>query len=255
MKKLFAAVGVGGAKVDTVLVSSRVRPGEVVRGEVRIQGGAVDQDIEKVDVLLMAEVEQEAGDHEVRAAHPLRRYQVAGRLHVRAGQTLALPFELLLPLETPVNNAQALTSPGFSGFGPQVRAAVWLHTDLAIASALDAKDRDFLDVLPLPQMERLIAAMAQLGFVHVSTDVEYGTAQCNGVASSVGCYQEFEFKPLQYGGGIKEVEITCIARAEGVHVLLEMDRRFRGDSYRSLVMGPDWAQRNWVAELQRVLQG
>ncbi|AMC35538.1 sporulation protein [Janthinobacterium sp. B9-8] len=251
-KKLLATVGVGGASVDTVLNNPSLRPGDVLSGHVQIKGGKVEQDIEYVDLILMAEVEQESGDHEARVAKPLGSIRASGALKIAAGQEIRLPFMLTLPLETPVNNAQALASPG-SQYAPNVRAAVWIHTDLAISSAVDAKDRDFLDVHPLPQMQGLIAAMAALGFAHVSSDVEAGTIQMNHIHSSLGCYQEFEFRPMQKFSSVQEVEISCIARPEGVHVLLETDRRFRGDSYQSFLMGPDWQSVNWQAHLRQIL--
>ena len=102
-------------------------------------------------------------------------------------------------------------------------------------------------------MQRLIAAMAQLGYLHSSTDVEAGTARVNQAYSTLGCYQEFEFRPAQGFGGVQEVEITCIAWPEGVHVLVEVDRRFRGDSYRSLLMGADWQQVGWENQLRAIL--
>lgn len=252
-KKLLAAVGVGGAAVNTVLDNPSLRPGETLSGKVLIKGGQVPQAIEFVDLVLMTEVEKKINGEEYRASHALQRYRVHGPLQLTSGQDLALPFTMLLPLETPVNNARALASPGFQSYQPRVRAAVWVHTDLAIASARDAEDRDGLDIHPLPQMQALIGAMAQLGLAHVSSDVEAGVARFNQIQSSLGCYQEFEFKPTRGGYGIKEVEITCIPRPEGIHVLLEVDRRYRGDSYRSLLMGADWQTVNWQEQLRRAL--
>jgi len=246
--------------VDTVLDKSSLRPGDTLTGKVLIKGGSVPQSIEYVDLVLMTEVEKKINGEEYRASHALQRYRVSGAIQLSAGQELTLPFALGLPLETPVNNAQALASPGFQAYLPRVRAAVWIHTDLAIASARDAEDRDFLDIHPLPQMLQLISAMAQLGYAHVSSDVEAGAARFNNIQSSLGCYQEFEFKPMRNnfgkgfgGGGVKEVEISCIPRPEGVHVLLEVDRRYRGDSYRSLLMGADWQYVDWQEQLRRML--
>jgi sporulation-control protein len=252
-KKLLASVGVGGATVDTVLDNASVFPGGTLSGHVLIKGGSVDQDIEYVDLVLMAEAEQEAGDSEIRVAQPIGKFRASNRLVAKAGQEQRLPFSLTLPLETPVNNGIALSTPGYP-YQPQVRAAVWVHTDLAIDSALDAKDRDFLDVHPLPAMQRLIAAMGNLGYAHVSTDVEVGTVRANDIYSSIGCYQEFEFRPSQGGfGRVQEVEITCIARTEGVHVLVEVDRRFSGDSYRALFMGNDWQRVDWESQLRQII--
>ena len=253
LKKLFAAVGVGGATVDTVLDNASVYPGSALTGHVLIRGGSVDQAIEYVDLLLMTEAEQKVGDSEVRVAQAIAQYRVANAFTATAGLERRLPFSLTLPLETPVNNPHGLATPGY-GYLPNVKAAVWVHTDLAIASAIDAKDRDYLDVHPLPQMQRLIAAMGNLGFAHMSSDVEIGTARINQIASSIGCYQEFEFRPTQRGfSRIQEVEITCISRADGVHVLIEADRRFSRDSYSSLYMDQQWQSVDWEGRLRMML--
>ena len=58
-KKLFASLGVGSASVDTVLHEPNVVPGGVVQGEVHIEAGSVDQQIQKLSVGLMAPVEVE----------------------------------------------------------------------------------------------------------------------------------------------------------------------------------------------------
>ncbi|WP_410499510.1 sporulation protein [Chitinibacter sp. S2-10] len=252
-KKLFASIGVGGATVNTLLDNPSVYPGGTLSGHVEISGGSVEQQIEHVDLVLMAEAEREGEHGEVRIALPIGQFRAASNLRVNAGETVRLPFSLTLPLELPVNNGIALATPGYT-YQPRVKAAVWIHTDLAIASAVDADDRDFLDVHPLPQMQRLIAAMGALGYAHTSTDVEVGTLRVNEVYSSLGCYQEFEFRPAQGGfSRVQEVEISCIARAEGVHVLIEVDRRFSGDSYRALFMGANWQQVDWESQLRHII--
>ena len=53
-KKLLASLGAGGASVETVLTEVNVVPGGVVQGEVRIQGGSVNQAIEGLSVGLQA---------------------------------------------------------------------------------------------------------------------------------------------------------------------------------------------------------
>ena len=63
-KKLLASLGAGGASVETVLHEVNVVPGGVVQGEVRIQGGSVNQQIEGLSVGLQAKVEVENGDQE-----------------------------------------------------------------------------------------------------------------------------------------------------------------------------------------------
>lgn len=63
-KRMLSAFGVGGPSVDTVLDSPHALPGEVVTGQVRIQGGSKDAQIEEILLSLVTRVEVERGDHE-----------------------------------------------------------------------------------------------------------------------------------------------------------------------------------------------
>ena len=76
------------------------------------------------------------------------------RFTVKAGETRQFPFQLQLPAETPIN--------ALAHYGRPL--AVWIHTDLAIASAVDASDRDLLEVHPTAPVAALLAAFEQLGW-------------------------------------------------------------------------------------------
>lgn len=239
-KKLLASIGVGGAKVDTQLQNPRLRPGEVLHGKVVVQGGNADQDIEKIDLVLMCEAEQESGDHEVRGALPLGAVRVAERFTIRSGEKREIPFQITLPLETPINAVAHYGRP----------LPVWIHTDLAIDNAVDGSDRDLIEVLPTPQVAAMLAAFEQIGWGLATTDVEVGTARIGNVMSTLGCYQEFELKARGGSFRFQEMELTFIPYGQDVHVLIEVDARFGGDFYVSLVMGADFASRDWAGELR-----
>ena len=242
-KKLLASIGVGGAKIDTQLDNPSLRPGEVLTGRVVVQGGNADQDIEKIELVLKAEVEQEVGDSEMRGALALGIMRVSDRFTIRAGETRQLPFQLMLPAETPINALPHYGRP----------LPVWIHTDLAIDSALDANDRDLLQIQPTAHVSTLLAAFDQIGWTLYSTDVEMGTARVGNVQSTLGCYQEFELKARGGNFRFQEIELTFIPAGQETHVLIEVDSRFGGDFYVALVMGPDFASRNWANELRQRL--
>ena len=242
-KQLLASIGVGGARVDTQLDNPRLYPGELLRGRVLVHGGSADQDIEKIELVLMVEAEQESGDHEARGALPLGAVRVAERFTIRAGESRELPFQISLPAETPIN--------ALAHYGRPL--PVWIHTDLAIDAARDASDRDLLEILPPPPVAALLNAFEQLGWALASTDVEVGTARVGHVVSTLGCYQEFELRPRGGNFRIQEIELTFIPRGSDTHVLIEVDARFGSDSYLALVMGADFASRDWAAELRQRL--
>ena len=60
---------VGGATVETVLTEENVVPGGVVQGEVRIQGGSVDQQIEGLQCAYFAVTSAETACFNNRSCH------------------------------------------------------------------------------------------------------------------------------------------------------------------------------------------
>jgi sporulation-control protein len=286
-KKLFAAMGVGSAEVDTRLHSNIVVPGGHVSGEVVIKGGQVNQEIEQLTIFLMTEAEVEHGDSEHRQAYAISRWQVARGFKVYANEQTSIPFELPVHLETPITDlsrpAPSYTNGGAQGKGlfesygksapqpayqpaplPQTSSAslamrgtrVWIHTGLEIEDGVDASDRDMLVVRPTEPMSRFLAAVESLGFTLKAADVERGSLRGQGFQSTLGCYQELEYGPgYGHNFGIKQLEISFVTRPHDTGVLLEVDRRFGyGDSYRSLMINhSSYQQVNWEGEISRVL--
>lgn len=243
-KKLLAAVGVGGAKVDTVVKQAAFVPGDRIEAEILVQGGEVEQEIEGLAVRLMTEVEIEVGDSKLRQPQVLAEWRVAFQGNVAARSQQRIPFAAELPWETPITVVP--------GLARNVR--VWLHTGLAIDEAIDASDKDLLAIHPTPSMRQVLSAVEAAGFVPFSADVESGQLRGNGFHSTLGCYQEIEYRPagLSRGLRIKEVELSFVARPGQLHVLVEIDRIFGRDGWRSLSFSahtPDEEIRSRVAAL------
>lgn len=241
-KKLLASIGVGGAKVDTQLDNPRLYPGDVLRGKVVVQGGKAAQDIEKIELVLMIEAEDDSND-DTRVNLPLGSLRVSQTFTIRAEERREFPFEIQLPADLPINGLPYHGQP----------LPIWIHTDLAIDAAIDTNDRDFLEILPPAPVSTLLQAFDQLGWGISSTDVELGTARVGHVSSTLGCYQEIELRPRGGSFRIQEIELTFLPYGNETHVLIEVDSRFGSDFYASLVMGPDFAHRDWVNELRMQL--
>ncbi|BCL77036.1 SpoOM protein [Jeongeupia sp. HS-3] len=220
-RSLLAAAGFGGAQVDTRIVRSRLVPGGTLLGEVVLKGGAVDQTIEGLQLVLCTQVEVESDNGEYTKPHALAHWPLNERFVLRAGETMTIPLNATLPGETPVTALPCHDN----------RTHVWLETRLEIASAIDASDRDPLVVEPTEAMQCTIAAMGSLGYALVRADVEAGYLQTQAGNSQSGCYQELEFRPSGYGG-IAEVEVSFLPGNGATHLIIEIDRRHRGDSYR-----------------------
>jgi sporulation-control protein len=252
-KKMMASLGAGGAKVETELFQADVTPGGVVQGEVRIQGGSVEQRIQGLTVGLQARVEatrRDAQGNEVEYHENIEFHtqRIGGEFEIRAGSVHNVQFSLEVPWETPVTMFMGRHLTGMD---------VGVTTELAIARAVDKGDLDPVNVHPLPAQNALLDAFGRLGFRFKGADLEKGHA--HGTRQRLPFYQEIEFKPGEQYRGLKEVELTFVADGRQMDVLMEMDKKglFGGDTYRSFVMDleafeqTDWADylHRWLAEV------
>ncbi|MFJ3583633.1 sporulation protein [Streptomyces sp. NPDC090127] len=250
-KKLLASLGAGGASVETVLTEENVVPGGVVQGEVRIQGGSVDQQIEGLSVGLQARVEVEGGEQETKQDIEFVKVRLGGAFTVQAGAVHVVPFGLEIPWETPVTAIA----------GQQLRGMnIGVTTELEIARAVDSGDLDPINVHPLPAQQAILDAFIQLGFRFKNADMERG--HIRGTRQKLPFYQEIEFFPPQQYRGLNQVEISFVADDREMDVVLEMDKKpglfsEGSDSFRSFKVGlnsyqsTDWAAylNQWLADV------
>ncbi|WP_410652970.1 sporulation protein [Amycolatopsis sp. cmx-4-54] len=244
-KRMLSAFGVGGPSVDTVLDSPHAVPGEVITGQVRIQGGSSDAQIEEILLSLVTRVEVEHGDHERAGTAEFLRVSAGRKVKVTAGQLTTVPFQLALPWETPISAVGGRELPGM---------VVGVRTELVIAGAPDKGDLDPVLVGPLESQDRVLEAFGELGFSFRSADVEAG--RLHGVRQELGFFQEIEFfPPSRYAGRVSQVELTFVASPDDLVVVLEADRRggmFRsgGDSFGRFHVSHEEALRtDWAAAI------
>jgi sporulation-control protein len=242
--KILSTVGIGAAKVDTVLNSSLTKPGGLISGVVHVKGGNVDQDISDIDVSLMVDVKVETDDVTYYEPNLIYKHRVTGAFKIHKGEDRQFPFEFNIPLEVPV-----------TVLGPYKLSSIKLYvkTDLDIENALDKADKDYLEIEPLPTMVNFLNALLNLGFEFHKADVELGRLP----GSSYNFYEEIEF----YGSRsrfpkIKELEVTFLAQPNEVIVVLEMDKKgFFGssDKYRVMSIPLDGSGFDYILELSNLL--
>ncbi|MFD1147208.1 sporulation protein [Saccharothrix hoggarensis] len=214
-KRMLSAFGVGGPSVDTVLDSPHAQPGQVITGQVRIQGGSSDARIDRIVLSLVTRVEVEHGDHEFAGKADFLRVEVAQDVRIAAGRPVSVPFQLPLPWETPITAVGGQPLPGMT---------VGVRTELVISGAPDKGDLDPVLVGPLPSQDRVLDAFGQLGFQFRGADVEAG--RIHGVHQELGFYQEIEFfPPAQFAGRVNQVELTFVTSPHELVVVLEADKR------------------------------
>ncbi|MCQ8832708.1 sporulation protein [Streptomyces malaysiensis] len=213
-KRLLGSLGVGGPTVDTVLDPGPVLPGGPLTGQVHLQGGKADFEIEQITLELVARVEDERGDEEREGVVLFDRFTVGGGFRLAEGEHRSLPFTAHLPWETPVTEL----------YGQPLGIILGVRTGLEVAGAKDKGDLDQLTVSPLPVQEAILEALGQLGFGFRSADLELG--HVGGTGQRLPFYQEIELSPApQYAHAINELEVTFLANAGGMDVVLEADKR------------------------------
>ena len=146
--------------------------------------------------------------------------------------------------ETPITALNALKN----------QCHVWVETTLDIDFAIDPKDRDFVEVKPLPVADKIISAIEQAGFAMVKADVEKGHLRGSNFSSKSGCYQEIEFRNSGFINK-KEIELSFILDGGVMHCLAEVDRSLsmRGDQYVSFTLSLNASDAEIGAAVNRVL--
>lgn len=220
--KMMAAMGLQGVRVDTIIHTPDLSAGQLIQGEVQLSGADSAKTINGLALQLMTIAEVESGDHEFNQPLMLQQWRLAERFELAAKQSLTLPFQVQLPYETPITEVACRRN----------SSRVWIHTNLDVDWGLDATDRDFLRIHPTPVMAAFLQAMQQCGLHLNSVDVERGQLRGRGFQSSIGCYQEFEFVPSSLGS-LNEVEVSFVAEQQQTHVMLEVDRKFKGDQLKT----------------------
>lgn len=240
-KALKNSLGLNTLKVETTLTQTSVEVGGRLAGVVNIYGTDSPKTINHVNLALCTIAEKD-GDHgDTRHTHTLGQVRLAGHTVLPAHEHLALPFELALSPETPITDLPCRYN----------ETKLWLHTDVDVAATLDSSDKDYIRTTPTPVMTRFLQAMEQLGFVMQKADVELGYLNTAYGRSSFGCYQE-----LEYGGrgfGLNSVEVSFLPKGNQTHVVLEIDRAFRSDSYSVISLTDDMGVHDMTGLIRRQL--
>ncbi len=227
-KKVLASIGIGGAKVDTIINSEQVQPGGILPITVVIEAGDAEQDISGLQLNLMARTKYEDDNGEGYRNQVLQTWTINQQLLLKPGDKHHVPMELQLHSETPITHLPCRNN----------QSQVWLETGLEVDLAIDPSDRDPLSIAPTRTMITCMEAMERCGLRMVKADIEFGTLRGNGFASTIGCYQELEYRPESRLTRLNEVELSFITRSGVTHLFIEVDRKMRGDSYLSLSL-PD----------------
>ncbi|AEH47828.1 sporulation protein [Parageobacillus thermoglucosidasius] len=194
LKKFLSKLGIGSANINLVLHHSQARLGETISGEFLIEGGTVEQHINKIAVELRLTLKQN-GQAQTKTVATI---PVASAFVIQAGEKKVLPFTYELPKTLPVS-----------------RHGIYYTfvTRLDIAGGVDHLDEDAVQILPPLPLEKIFVAFEKLGFREKATS---GTLKPYG--------QEFAWFPTeQFKEAVQEVEFFALLEEEGIRLLLEVD--------------------------------
>lgn len=180
-KQLLASIGVGAAKIDTQLETLEVRLGDTLKGQLVITGGAVTQEIDNIYIHVKTKYKKQGLDTAYYANGTVCHFQVTEAFSINAEETKIIPFEISLPLYTPITDGLSV---------------LWLKTELEIHHALDQDDEDYLTVTPLPIMQSLLNNIEAIGFEKQEVGNEDGSLE-GMLPFDTGFYQVFRFTPTQ----------------------------------------------------------
>ncbi len=140
--------------------------------------------------------------------------RLGGAFELKANAVHAVQFGLEIPWETPITTIDGQALRGMN---------IGVTTELEIARAVDSGDLDPINVHPLPAQKAILDAFIGLGFRFKSADMERG--HIRGTRQKLPFYQEIEFLPPQQYRGLNQVELSFVADAQAMDVVLEMDKK------------------------------
>ncbi|MDO4699401.1 MAG: sporulation protein [Moraxella sp.] len=238
-KSLTNALGLNTLKVDTILDQPVVMVGDRLSGTVHITGTSHDKHINHITLHLETLAEKDTDHGDVRQTHVLGSVRLLGQHTLKAEERLSLPFELTLSAETPITQVSCRHN----------QSKLWLRTELDVAGTLDSSDKDYITTTPTPTMARFLTAMEQAGFSMHKCDVEIGYLNTTYGSSNFGCYQEFEYSGR--GFSLNSVEVSFLPKDGYTHVVLEIDRAFRSDSYQLITLNDTMSVADMMALIRQ----
>ena len=216
MKRLLSVFGIGAAKIETILHTQDLVPGETITGTLTITGGSVPQDVRDIYLYTMGRCRfTDDGKTKYRYV-TFDEHRIGGSFVIQPSEVVTETFSFALTYDTP------LTVMGNT---------VYVQTGADIPLAFDPVDEDEVVVRPNKMIQAMFDAMTSLGFRMYKSDCE------SGYKYGRRYVQEFEFKPQsgKFRGKLDEVELICITSPDELMVYMQVDRRAR--SFKGLIAG------------------
>jgi len=203
--KILSSIGIGAAKVDLVLQGNKYRAGEPIEGSLKVQSGAVEQEINKIYLQLVVRSKFKKGDDVKEVSKELDHAILSEGFTVTADeQEREIPVSYILPEDIPISTGAT---------------QAFLATGMDISRALDPRDNDPVEILPGQRQQVVMNALEK----------ELGFRKKRGTGAFNGQYQEFEYRPGKFlQGKLDELEVIYQVREDGIGLIMQIDKKSGG---------------------------
>lgn len=219
LKKSLATLGIGAAKVDTRLEKSTYVQGEMVKGQVCIQGGQTEQQIDEIYLFLIVQYEH----LEKQTEYVVQEFRITESFTIEPKAEKRFPFEFQLPYDAPIS---------ITG------SPLYLKTGVDIKMARDPHDLDGIEVLPHPAIDVILAAAEEVGLRHEKIEYDFEhfysrypfvqTYQCIPVDDLAEKLDSVSFVFFPHD---KEIDVIMILDKRGNDILSSMEEAFALDQW------------------------
>lgn len=242
---MLAPVNIGAARVDTILETEHLQPGQLFNAQIVITAGDVSQQIAGIDLVLLTHVKDSQG--ELVGNHIIEQWRINDVDTIEPGEIKIIPFEARLHSETPLSNINVNFEQSY----------VWLEPTVDFHFAVDASDNHSLHIHANEAVKTCMQAIYKLGFSLDKVNVQKGLLRAPTFQTHSGCYQELEYKPNSGNlFKIQAIALSFISEAHKTHVLIEMDRAHKGDGYVDLTIEHDHVNLSQLCDqLERLFIG
>ncbi|WP_214824240.1 sporulation protein [Exiguobacterium algae] len=209
-KKILSSIGIGAATVDTRLTENRCVPGGELHGVVHVEGGSVEQAVDRIYLFFNTLYKHEVNDKPTHSTFTIEKILLnEAPFLIGPGEVKEIPFTVNVPYNTPISVSQSKS---------------WIETGLDIAQAVDPKDEDAIMVTPNDAQQVILDVMDELGFRLKKADTEMLPARHRSGRLPIAQELEYSANGSKYGRELDELEVVLLQDAEAIELLIQVDR-------------------------------
>lgn len=204
-EKILSSIGIGSAKVNTVLLGPQIERGQEIKGEVHIFGGKVEQKIADIYIHIDAIFYKDDDTTDFRDINePILEIKITDPVTVKPHEEKVVPFTFFLPYYTPIT------------FRHQ-KVTIQTEIDLNFINHLE-EHHDF--VVTDPWIDDILKDFNDLGFKH---NFKSGLCRYKNIADNnpTHCLQDFRLSndtgmKIYFIGNAKDLDVYIITGNESV---------------------------------------